>query len=124
MAKCLISQAKRISKFSASLRTCCISSKMSMEEFVEQQFMLLFIWFSLAEHGEEDGEFCDVLTIEGPIFEVKLLYDIDECKEEDDKRLFEEDGDIKQLLVSMFDSTLVFILTSSKLEDVEVSSQE
>ena len=95
-----------------------------MEVFAEQQFILLFIWFSLADDGEQDGELCDALTIDGLTFEEKLLYDIDECKEEEDSRLFEDDGDSKQLFVSMFDSTLVFIFASSKLEDVEVSSQE
>ena len=64
------------------------------------------------------GELCDVVTIDGPILEERLLYDIEVCKEEDDKRLFEADGDIKQLLVSMFDSALLFIFISSKLEDV------
>ena len=71
--------------------------------------------FSFVEHGDVQGELCDVVTID---LEEKLLYDIEVCKEEDDNRLLEADGDIKQLLVSMFNSAFVFIFISSKLEDV------
>lgn len=46
------------------------------------------------------------------------------CNEEEDKKLF-RDGEIKQLEASMLESTLEFVvLTSSKVDDVDVSSQE
>ena len=97
---------------------------MSIEEFVVEQQFILLSWFSLVEEGEEDGECWDVFIIAEFVLEEGKLYDICECKEVADKRLLEDEGDIKQLVASMFDSPFPFIFTSSKLEDVEVSSHE
>ena len=95
-----------------------MSSKMSIAELFEQ-FMIS--WFSLVEDGEEgDGELDDGFKTVKPTFE-GTLYATFVCNDEEDKRLL-DDGDIKQL--SIFESTLEFTLTSSKLDVVDASSHE
>ena len=61
---------------------------MSKSEFDWQQVMLL-IWVSLVEDGEQDGEASELLVKFGPSFDCKL-HELDICiDEESDNKLFE-----------------------------------
>ena len=94
-----------------------------MSEFDGQQFMLVS-WVSVVEPGDDDGEAWE--AIDRFVFSfVWNVPDIDECMEEEaDSRLLEYDGDIKQFAESILESPFPFKVTSSKLEDVELSSPE
>ena len=99
-----------------------MSSKISMLELFGQLFMIS--WFSLEEDEEGDKELEDAFKTEESNLGSKLYITwLGGFKDEEGKKPLEE-GDIKQLEVSILASTLAPMLTSSKLDVVEASSQE